>query len=146
MPSNSSDFNQILRHMQTMQKCHQGQQPQSGTSKLPSTPARILEISLIFERVLDAFKLIRFQPNLKHNSLRACEDHAKHHQGQKPQSGTSKSSSTPARIPEVSEGFWGRNLKKRISRPGGVSGGWYNFITKNFFSQPLFQALPTLWM
>ena len=50
----------------------------------------------IFEGVLDAFKLNRFQPNFKHSSLKACAGHPKRHQGQQPQSGTSKSSSTPA--------------------------------------------------
>jgi hypothetical protein len=32
-------------------------------------------MSSIFESVLDAFKLNRFQPNFKHNSLRAYADH-----------------------------------------------------------------------
>merc|ERR1712243_47625 len=32
----------------------EGHQPQSGTSKSSSTPARILEMSSIFDRVLDA--------------------------------------------------------------------------------------------
>ena len=54
-------------------------------------------MSSIFESVLDAFKLNRFQPNFKHGSLRACEDHPYCHEGHNSQSGTSKSSSTPAR-------------------------------------------------
>ena len=58
-------------------KCHQGHQTQSGISKSSSTPAKTLEISSIFEGVLDAFKLIRFQPNFKHSFIRACGDHPK---------------------------------------------------------------------
>ena len=75
-------------------KCHQGHQHKSGTSNSSSTPAKNLQMSSIFEGVLDAFKLIRFQPNFKHSSLMACADHPKHHHGHQPQSGTSKSSST----------------------------------------------------
>ena len=87
---------------------HHGCQPQSsGTSKSSSTPAKNLQISSIFQGVLDAFKLIGFQPNFKHNSLRACAVHAKHHHVQQPQSGTSKSSSTLARILEMSSIFEG---------------------------------------
>ena len=59
-------------------------------------------MSLIYEGVLDAFKLMGFQPNLKYNSLWLCADYAKCHQGQQPQSGISKSLSTPTRIPEMS--------------------------------------------
>ena len=88
-------------------KHHQGHQYQSGASKSSSTPARIPEMSLICEGVLDAIKLNGFQPNFKHNSFRACADHAKRHQGQQPQSGTSKSSSTPARTLEISSIFEG---------------------------------------
>ena len=51
-------------------------------------------MSSIFDRVLDAFKLIGFQPNFKHNSLRAFAGHPKCHQGHQHQSVTSKSSST----------------------------------------------------
>ena len=64
-------------------------------------------MSSIFERVLDAFKLIRFQPNFKHSSIRACADHSKQHQGHQPQSGTSKSSFTPSRTLEMSLIFEG---------------------------------------
>ena len=71
-------------------KCHLGHQSQSGTWKSSSTLARTLEMSLIFEGVIDDFKLNIFQPNFKHSSLRAYADHAKHQQGQQPQSGTSK--------------------------------------------------------
>ena len=53
-------------------KHHQGRQPQSGTSKSSSTPARTLEMSLMFKGVLDDFKLNRFQPSSKHSPLRAC--------------------------------------------------------------------------
>ena len=56
-------------------KLHQGYQPQSGTSKSSSTPAKNLQMSSIFEGVLDAFKLIGFQPNFQHSSLRAYADH-----------------------------------------------------------------------
>ena len=59
-------------------------------------------MSPIFERVLDAFKFIRFPPNFKHSSLRAREDHPYHQQGHQPQSGTSKSSSTPTRTLKMS--------------------------------------------
>jgi hypothetical protein len=78
-------------------KRHQGHQPQSGTSKSSSTQARTLEMSSIFEGVLDAFKLLRFQQNFKHSSIRPCGDHPKCHQGHQHQSRTSKSSSTPAK-------------------------------------------------
>ena len=89
-------------------KCHQGHQTTSGTSKSPSTPAKALEMSSIFEGVLDAFKLNRFQPNFKHcSSIRACGDHPKCYQGHQPQSGTSKASSTPARTLEMSSIFEG---------------------------------------
>ena len=64
-------------------------------------------MSLIFEGVLDAFKLIAFLPSFKHNSPSACADHAKCHQGQQSQSGTSKSSSRTARIPKMSSIFEG---------------------------------------
>ena len=70
-------------------QCHQGHKPRSGTSKSSSTPARTLEMSSIFEVDLDAFKLIRFQPNFKHSFTRACGDHPKCHQGHQHQSGTS---------------------------------------------------------
>ena len=56
-------------------KHHQGCQPQSGTSKSSPTPAKNLQMSSILEGVLDAFKLIQFQPNFKHSSLRAYADH-----------------------------------------------------------------------
>ena len=68
MPLNSTDFNHILNTCRTLTlygdhpKHHQLHQPQSGTAKSSSTPARPLEMSLIFEGVLDAFKLNRFQP------------------------------------------------------------------------------------
>ena len=67
MPSNSTDFNLILNIQNVIKDTSPSQEyPQSS-----STPAKTLEMSSIFERVLDAFKLIRFQPNFKHNSLRA---------------------------------------------------------------------------
>ena len=63
--------------------------------------------SPIFESVLDALKLNRFQPNFKHSNIRACGDHPKHHQEHQPQSNTSKSSSAPARTLEMSSIFKG---------------------------------------
>ena len=48
--------------------------PVRNVEKSSPTLAIILEMSSIFDRVLDAFKLIGFQPNLKHNSLRAFGD------------------------------------------------------------------------
>ena len=72
-----------------------------------STPEKTPEMSPIFERVLDAFKLNRFQPNFKHSSLRSCSDHPYCHQRHHPHSGTSKSSSTPARTLEMSSIFEG---------------------------------------
>ena len=81
MPSNSLDFNQILNitpsgHVQTMINVIKESSPSqdSGISKSSSTPARIPEMSSIFEGVLDAFKLIGFLPYFKHNSLRAFGD------------------------------------------------------------------------
>ena len=70
-------------------KHHQEHQPQSGTSKSSSTPGRTIEMSSIFEGVLDAFKLNRFQPNFKYCSNRAYACHPKRHQGHQPQSGMS---------------------------------------------------------
>ena len=68
MPLNSTDFNHILNISRTLTllgdhpKHHKLHQPQSGTPKSSLTPARTLEMSLIFEGVLDFFKLNRFQP------------------------------------------------------------------------------------
>ena len=64
-------------------------------------------MSSIFDGVLDANNLIRFQPNLKLRSIRAFGDNPKRHQRHLPQSGTSKSSSTPARNLEMSFIFGG---------------------------------------
>ena len=47
-------------------------------AKLPPPPLLLIGINQksdfnqIFERILDAFKLNRFQPNFKHSSLMAC--------------------------------------------------------------------------
>ena len=46
-------------------------------------------MSSIFETILDAFKLDRFQPNFKYSFLRSYADHPKRHQGHQPQSGMS---------------------------------------------------------
>jgi hypothetical protein len=64
-------------------------------------------MSLIFEGVLDALKLNGFQPRFKQRSLWACAGHPKRHQGHQPQSGTSKSSSTPAKNLQMSSTFEG---------------------------------------
>ena len=63
MPSNATDFNQILNkassgHMQIIQNVIQGHQLQSGTSKASSTPARTLEMSSILEGVLVPLQII----------------------------------------------------------------------------------------
>ena len=76
MPSNSTDFNQILNlaysgHMQTIQKVIKDISPSQERPASSKPPA----MSSIFESVLDAFKLNRFQPNFKHSSLRAYADH-----------------------------------------------------------------------
>ena len=106
MPFNSSNFSQILNiapsgHCRPS-KCYQGHQLQSTTSNSSSTQKRTMEISSIFKGVLDAFKLNRFQSNFKQSSFRAYLYHSKCHEGCKPKSGTSKSSSTPARTCKMS--------------------------------------------
>ena len=60
-----------------------------STSQEPPASSKPPVLSSIFESVLDAFKLNRFKPNLKHSFLRSHEDHPKHHQGYQPQSGMS---------------------------------------------------------
>ena len=82
----------------------QGHQPQSGTSSILQTSSNV---SSIFESVLDAFKLNRFQPNFKNSSIRACGDNPKRHQGHQRQSGTSKSSSSPTKNLQMSSIFEG---------------------------------------
>ena len=96
-----------IRACEDYPKHYQGHQPQSGMSQSSSTPVKNLHLSSIFDRVLDAFKLIGFQPNFNHSSLRAYADHPYHHNGHLLQSGTSKSSSTPARTLERSLIFEG---------------------------------------
>ena len=87
-------------------KCHQRHQPQSGTPKSSSTSA----MSLIFERVLYAFKLNWLQPNLKHSFLRAYLNIPKCHQRHQPQSGTStiiiNSSKNSRNVIHLWEGSW----------------------------------------
>ena len=85
MPLNSKDFNQILyiapsRHMETIQNIIKDTSPSQEHPQSSSTPAKTPEMSSIFERVFDAFKLIRFQPNFKHGLLRAYADHPYHPQ------------------------------------------------------------------
>ena len=80
MPSNSSDFNQIsnigpLGHVETNQNIIKDTCPSQEPPESSSTPAKNLRMSSIFEGVLDALKLIEFQPNFKHSSLRAYADH-----------------------------------------------------------------------
>ena len=95
MPSKSTYFNQILNkasseHKQTIQNLNKDTSPSQEHPQSSSTPAKTPETSSIFERVLDAFKLIRFQPNFKHSFFRAFADHPKRHQGHQPQQGESK--------------------------------------------------------
>ena len=76
MPSNSTDLNQILNrasseHMQTIQNVIKDTSPSQENPQSSSTPAKTPETSSIFEKVLDASKLNRFQPNLKQSFLRA---------------------------------------------------------------------------
>ena len=97
IPSNSSDFIQILYiassgHMQTIQNVIKDTSPSQEHPQSSSTPAKTPEMSSIFERVLDAFKLNRFQPNFKQSFLREYADHLKRHQGHQPLSGISTSS------------------------------------------------------
>ena len=66
---NSTDFIQIsnidsLGHVQTIQNVNKDTSPSQEHPQSSSTPAKTPEMSSIFERVLDAFKLNRFQPNL----------------------------------------------------------------------------------
>ena len=86
-------------------KYHQGHQPHSGMSISSSTPANTPNMSSIFERVLDAFKLNKFQPNFKHSFLITYVDHPKRDQGHQPHSGMSISSSTPATTLNMSSIF-----------------------------------------
>ena len=79
----STYFNEISsmassEHMEIIQNVIKEKSPSQEHPCSSSTPA----ISFIFDWVLDAFKLIGPQPNLKYNSLRTCAEHAKHHQGQ----------------------------------------------------------------
>ena len=122
-----SNFKQsFLRACADYAKCHQGQQPQSGTSKSSSTPARIPEISLIFEEVLDAFKLIGFPPNFKQSFLRHVQTMQNVIKDSSLSQEHKKSSQTPAKIPQMSSIFEGvldafklirfpPNLKQRLT-------------------------------
>ena len=94
MPLNSTDFNQILNitssgHVQTIHNVIKDTRVSQEHPQKSSTPAKSPEMSSIFEKVLDAFTHIRFQPNFKHSFFRAYADHPKYHQGHQPQSGTS---------------------------------------------------------
>ena len=75
--------------MHTIQNIIKDTSPSQEHPQSSSTPKKTPEMSSIFERVLDAFNLNRFQPNFKQGFLRAYADHPKHHQGNQPQSGTS---------------------------------------------------------
>ena len=70
--------------MQTIQNVIKDTSPSQEHPQSSSTPAKTPEMSSIFERVLDAFKLIRFQPNFKHSFFRACADYVKCYQGHQP--------------------------------------------------------------
>ena len=75
MLSNSTDFNQNSNraspeHMQTNQNVIKDTSPSQEHLQSPSTPAKTPEMSSISERVLDAFKLNRFQSNFKQGLLR----------------------------------------------------------------------------
>ena len=85
--------------------CHHGCQPQSGTSKSSSTPAKNLQMSSIFQGVLDAFKLIGFQPNFKHSSLMTYADNLNVIKDTSPSQEHPQSSSTPGKSPEMSSIF-----------------------------------------
>ena len=85
----------------------------SPSQELPAS-SKPPVMSPIFESVLDALTLSRFQPNFKHSSLRVCGDHPKRHQGLQPKSGTEKiiiihHSSTSARTLEMLLIFEGVN-------------------------------------
>ena len=67
-----------------------------STSQEPPASSKPPAMSSIFEIILDAFKLNRFQPNFKHSFLRAYEDHPKRHH----------SSKTPAPLRNVHNHHW----------------------------------------
>ena len=95
MPSNSTDFNQNLNRasseqMQTIQNFIKETSPSQEHTQSSSTLAKTPKMSSIFERVFDAFKLNRFQPNFKQGFLGAYANHPKFHQGHKPQSVATK--------------------------------------------------------
>ena len=76
MPLNSTDFNQIFNiapswHVETIQNVIQD----TSTSQEPPVSSKPPALSSIFEHVLDAFKLHRFQQNFKHSSLRELAGH-----------------------------------------------------------------------
>ena len=115
MPSISSDFNQILNiassgHMHTIQNVVKDTSPSQEHLQSSSTPAKTPEMSSIFDRILDAFKLNRFQPNFKQGFLRVYADHPKRHQEHQPQSGTStiiiNSSKNSLNVIHLWQGFW----------------------------------------
>ena len=85
--------------------CHQGHHHKSWWSESSSNPTSTPKISSIFGGVLNAINFNRFQPNLKHSSLRACGDHPKCLLGHHPKAGTSKLSSIPTRTLEWSSIF-----------------------------------------
>ena len=81
-------------------------------------------MSLIFERVLDAFKLIRFPPYFKHSFLRAYGDNPIHHQGHQPQSWMSIiiiiSSNNSNNVIDLWKSSWCLQTQQ-ISDPSGTS-------------------------
>ena len=86
MPLNSLDFNQNLYtapsgHVKTIHNINKDTSPSQQHHNHHQLQKELLEMSSNFERVLDALKLNRFQPNFKHSPLRAYADHPKRHQG-----------------------------------------------------------------
>ena len=63
--------------MHTIRNVIKDTSPSQENPQSSSTPAKTPDMSSIFKRVLDAFKLNRFQPNFKQGFLRAYADHSK---------------------------------------------------------------------
>jgi hypothetical protein len=86
-------------------KLHQKPNPRQKHPQSPSTPAKTREMSSIFEKVLDAFKLNRFQPKINI----ASSEHKEMFQNIIKNTSSSQehppSSSTPAKNPEMSSIF-----------------------------------------
>ena len=120
MPSNSSDFNEILNiapsgHMQTIQNVIKDTSPSQEHPQSSSTPAKTPEMSSIFERVLGAFKLNRFQPNFKYSLIWVHHNNSKCDQGHQPQSWMSiiiiNSSKNSCNVIDLWKGSWNQRIK-----------------------------------